>query len=244
MTDEEQGTTSGGRTSRMEFACRALNRSALFRNLPPERLDDIASHLRTRRYRKRQVIFTQGDEGDALHLVESGLVRISAEAADGREAIIGEVRPGETFGELVLVEQTARSATAIAVEDTVTLSLMREPFEALLRSDEVFRRGIFEALARELRRATSHLGELHFLDLSGRLAARLTQMAEEGSPEDGGEIRLPGRHSQADLAAMIGGSRQRVNQHLGELAEMGLIRLEGRDIIVLDLAALASRGEW
>jgi CRP-like cAMP-binding protein len=69
-------------------------------------------------------------------------------------------------------------------------------------------------------------------------------MADDGSPEGAGEIRLAGRHSQADLAAMIGGSRQRVNQHLGELAEMGLIRLEGRDIIVLDLAALASRGEW
>jgi CRP-like cAMP-binding protein len=88
------------------------------------------------------------------------------------------------------------------------------------------------------------VGELHFLDLCGRLASRLAQMAQTTEPDGEGEIRLPGSRSQTDLASMVGGSRQRVNVHLGELVDDGIIRLDGREIVILDLAALERRGEW
>jgi CRP/FNR family cyclic AMP-dependent transcriptional regulator len=229
---------------RVAFARRALERSPLFRVLSPARLTDIASSLRPARYAKGQIIFTQGDDGDAMYLVESGAVKISAESFDGREAIIGEVRAGETFGELVLVDAAPRSATATALDDCVVLRLPRETFNELLESDPAFRRGVFVALAEELRRATSYLGELHFLDLCGRIASRLARMATTAEPAATGEIRLPGTRSQTELASMVGGSRQRVNVHLGELVDAGMIRLEGREIVILDLGALERRGQW
>ena len=235
---------STAETDRLEFARQALRKAALFRVLSAPRLEEIARALASRRYGKGQVIFSQGDEGDGLYLVESGVVKISAQSLDGREAIIGEVGPGETFGELVLIDAAPRSATATAVEDTLALRLPRKPFNDLLETDRAFRQGVFLALARELRRATSHLGELHFLDLCGRIASRLAEVAKTTGPGPTGEIRLPGRRSQADLASMVGGSRQRVNAHLGELVEGGMIRLEGREIVILDLAALEQRGQW
>jgi CRP-like cAMP-binding protein len=229
---------------RREFALRALQRSPLFRVLAPERLEQVAQFLRPATHRRGDVIFSQGDDGEALYLVESGAVKISAQSVDGREAIIGEVRSGETFGELVLVDAASRSASATAVEDTVTLRLPREAFHDLLESDAAFRRGVFLALARELRRATSYLGELHFLDLCGRIASRLAQMARSAEMSPDGEVRLPGTRSQTELASMVGGSRQRVNVHLGELVDGGMIWLEGREIVILDLKALERRGEW
>src|SRR5688572_12908824 len=161
--------------------------------MPPERLDIVARALLAGRYRKGQVIFHQGDDGDAMYLVESGLVKISAESVDGQEAILTEVRPGETFGELALLDGAPRSATAMAVDDTLTLRLPRRTFDELLDNEVGFARRILEGLAHELRRATHHVGELHFLDLPGRLAARLGRMARDAAPEGTHDVRL-GRH--------------------------------------------------
>ena len=84
---------------------------------------------------------------------------------------------------------------------------------------------MFAELARELRRLTNHVEELHFLDIAGRLAARLARMAEEqGAAADGGEIRLDGPITQGELAAMVGSTRQSVNKLLGYFVDDGLIR--------------------
>lgn len=230
--------------ARRAFATRALAASPLFRTLPPERVDLVARALLAGRFRKGQVVFHQGDDGDAMYLVESGIVKISAESVDGQEAILTELRSGETFGELALLDGAPRSATAIAVEDTVTLRLPRAAFDDLLDTDATFPRRILEALAHELRRATHHVGELHFLDLPGRLAARLARMAREADRSATRDVRLGRYYSQSELAAMIGGTRQSVNRYLGEFVSEGLIRIERDDIVVLDVLALERRSEW
>ena len=171
---------------RTAFAVRALNACPLFAHLSPERLHEIARTMSAHDYARGTAIFQQGDEGDALHVVESGVVKITADSAEGEEAILGEVRSGETFGELGLIDGAPRSATASAATDAVTLRLPRSAFENLLESDADFRRGVLIALSRELRRATRNLGELHFLDLAGRLASRLASLAREA---EGGNDR-------------------------------------------------------
>jgi len=230
--------------ARLAFATRALAASPLFHALPPERLDLVARTLLAGRFRRGQVLFHQGDDGDAMYLVESGIVRISAESVDGQEAILTEVRPGETFGELALLDGAPRSATAMALDDTVTLRLPRQAFDDLLDTDPGFPRRILEALAHELRRATHHVGELHFLDLPGRLAARLSRMARAAEPDRVVDVSLGRHYSQAELAAMIGGTRQSVNRYLGEFVAEGLIRIERDDIVVVDVLALERRSEW
>lgn len=230
--------------ARVAFAARAIAASPLFRTLPPERVELIARALLTGRFRKGQLIFQQGDDGDAMYLVESGLVKISAESADGQEAILTEIRPGETFGELALLDGAPRSATATALADTVTLRLPRQAFDELLETDSTFPRRIMESLAHELRRATNHVGELHFLDLPGRLAARLARMGREAAPGETRDISLGRYYSQTELAAMIGGTRQSVNRYLGEFVDDGLIRIERDDVVIVDLEALERRSEW
>jgi CRP-like cAMP-binding protein len=97
------------------------------------------------------------------------------------------------------------------------------------------------SLAGELRRLTTHVAELHFLDLTGRLAARLARLAEEhGEHLPDGSIRLDAPLTQSDLAAMIGATRQSVNKLLGEFEAGGLLRIEHDIIVVPDLQKLSS----
>jgi CRP-like cAMP-binding protein len=216
----------------------ALESMPLFRDLDPQDVDSLVAGVRTRRYRRGEVIFHQGDPGDALHIVLSGRVKISSPSDTGVEAILTTLRPGEWFGALALLDGAPRSASATAVGATETLILPRDRFRQLVEVPSI-RDRVFAALAQELRRLTSHVEELHFLDIAGRLAARLARMAEEqGSPGRDGEIRLDGPITQGELAAMVGSTRQSVNKLLGYLVADGLIRVDRDSIAILDLEGL------
>src|SRR5262245_3318169 len=205
----------------------------------------MADASRIRRFRRGAVISHQGDPGDALHVILAGRVKISSPSETGVEAILTTLRPGEFFGALALIDGAPRSATATAVEPSETLVLPRERFRQLVNERQEVRDLVFAELARELRRLTNHVEELHFLDIAGRLAAQLARLAEDqvrGDADGGGavtaEIRLEGPITQGELAAMVGSTRQSVNKLLGYFTDDGLIRVERDAIVVLDLSGL------
>jgi CRP-like cAMP-binding protein len=225
------------------FAVEVLARCPLFAHGSRAMLEHLAGTLRRRRFRRGEVIMHQGDPGDALHIVAAGAVKILLPSAEGEEAIIATLRPGDYFGELALLDGAPRSATATALEASDTLVLPRSVFVELLDTLPGLRDALFSGLAHELRRLTGHVEELHFLDLAGRLAMRLTRLARETSPDAHGEIRLGWPYTQSDLAAMIGGTRQSVNRLLSELVEDDLIRIEPDALVISDLDELARRAE-
>lgn len=217
----------------------ALEAMPLFGTLGQEDLAALVAGSRTQRYRRGEVIFRQGDPGDALHILLSGRVKISSPSDTGVEAILTTLRPGEWFGALALLDGAPRSASATAVDAAETLVLPRDRFRQLVDEVPSIRDQVLAALAHELRRLTRHVEELHFLDIAGRLAARLAYLAEEqGAQADGGELRLDGPLTQGELAAMVGSTRQSVNRLLGNLVADGLIRVERDAIVILDLDGL------
>jgi CRP-like cAMP-binding protein len=221
-----------------------LARCPLFAGVQPDDLHEVARHLRRRRFRRGEVIFHQGDPGDALHIVASGSVKIVLPSAEGEEAIIATVHSGDFFGELALLDGAPRSATAAAVEVTETLSLPRETFLEEIGRSASLRDVLLRSLAGELRRLTSHVEELHFLDLAGRLASRLLSLAREAepgpqrTPQGTLEATLDWPFTQSDLAAMIGATRQSVNRLLSDLVERGLIRIDRDTLVIADLERL------
>ncbi len=225
------------------FAIDSLGRCPLFTGCQVDVLRALAGRLRLRRFRRNEVIFHQGDAGDSLHIIASGSVKIVLPSAEGDEAIIATLRPPDFFGELALLDGQPRSATAAAVEPTETLALSRPVFLELLNAHDELRDALFASLAAELRRLTGHVEELHFLDLAGRLARRLTQLAEEAAPSAEGEVTLDWPYTQSDLASMIGGTRQSVNKLLGSLIADGLVRIERDALVVVDPPALAQRAD-
>jgi CRP-like cAMP-binding protein len=212
----------------------------LFAGLDETGLDSLVRGMRIRRFRRGETVFHVGDPGDALFVVISGSIKITLPADTGDEAILATLRPGDFFGELALLDGAPRSATAVAIEPTETYILARDNFRALIATEPGMRDAVMATLATEVRRLTHHVEELHFLDITGRLASRLARLAgETGATRlSDGTIRLAGPLTQGDLAAMIGCTRQSVNKLLGMFTDDGLIRLERDRILVLDLDGL------
>ena len=226
-------------TDRRASAGEALRRCPLFSRVDDATLARCTASLRSRRYRRNETIFHQGDPGDSLYVIESGAVKIVLPDPGGEEgAIIATLGPGDFFGELALLDGEEHSATAMALEPTDALVLRRDAFDRLVDEEPDLRRALFAGLVGELRRLTNHVGELHFLNLPGRLARRIVRMAREEDPAAAGEVRLSWPFSQSELAAMIGGTRQTVNRLLAEFTAEGLIRIEKETLVVPDLDRL------
>ncbi len=227
-----------------EIAGDALRRCALFARVTDESLDACIASLRSRRYRRGETIFHQGDPGDSLYIVAAGSVKIVLpDPAGEEEAIIATLGKGDFFGELAILDGAPHSASIVALEPTETLVLHRELFEQLIDTDRSLRQALFAGLTGELRRLTGHVEELHFLDLPGRLARKLVQMAEEANGAGGGPVTLNWPYTQSELAAMIGGTRQTVNRLLADLVDQELIRIDRETITIPDLARLARSAE-
>ena len=210
----------------------ALRGCRLFSEVDDATLRTIAAALRPRRFRRGEVVFHAGDPGDALFIVVSGQAKVTVPSDDGSEpAILTTVGPGGFFGELALLDGAPRSTTIVALDVVETM---------------VLRRALLVSLAGEIRRLTAQVEDLHFLDLPGRLARHLLRSvatAEGRSPDDQadlrGERRLPWPFTQAELAGMIGGSRQSVNRLLADLVADGIIRFDGDTLVIPDVARLA-----
>jgi len=225
------------------FALDHLRRCALFAHADDDTVRAVVRGMRRRRFQRNEVIFHQGDPGDSLHIVATGTAKITLPSSEGEEAIIATLRPGDFFGELALLDGAPRSATAVALDPLETMMLPRASFRELLDGDPRLRDALLAGLSHELRRITGHVEELHFLDLAGRLAMRLTRLARERDAGATGEVRLDWPYTQSDLASMIGGTRQSVNKLLSELLDDGLVRIERDTLVITDVDRLARRAE-
>ena len=219
----------------------SLARIPFFAGLDSDALERVAAGTRTRRFRRGEVIFHAGDPGDALFVIVTGEVKISVPSESGEEAILTTLHEGDVFGELALLDGAPRSASAAALVATETVVLPRERFRELVATEPAIRDALLVSLASELRRLTTHVEELHFLDMTGRLAARLVRLAgESGTAHPDGTIHLRASLTQAELASMVGCTRQSVNKLLGQFSDAGLVRLDREGIAVTDLPGLVA----
>jgi CRP/FNR family transcriptional regulator, cyclic AMP receptor protein len=230
--------------ARIDFAATHLGHCRFFSRVAREQLIGLATQMSEQRYRAKNLIFQEGDLGDDLYLVESGIVRITMESREGDQAILGEVHPCETFGELGILDGAPRSATATAWVETTAFRLPGRAFRELIQTDPGFRQSVLVGLADEVRRANRNVGELHFLDVRGRLASRLAALAREAAPGRDRDVRLEPRFSQSEFASMVGATRQSVNRAFADLENDGLIEVQGRQITIRDVAALGVRGTY
>jgi len=181
----------------------------------------------------------QGDPGDSLFAVVSGLVKVFVTSARGDELVLATVAPGDSFGELSLIDGEGRSASAETVEPTTLLILDRTGFVELMRGRPELIDRLMRTLGVLVRRLTDQAGDLVFLDLPGRIAKLLLNLAgDAGSVGDSG-VEIP--FSQSDLAQMVGASRQTVNHVLRGFQATGYISLNGRMLRVLRPDALRRR---
>ena len=201
-----------------------LSRQPLFADLSADELLPLARLVRRQRYPRGRVLFAQGELGNMAFIVRHGLVDIVVESADGRDLVLYEVRPGDHFGEMALLEGGPRSASAVCREDSEVLAIARDDLLAELQRHPSIMLRMLQAMSRRLRLVDRRLETLVFHDAAIRLAEALWQ----ASTEEGG-WRVA-RIRQDDLASRIGVSRQTVNKLLGEWRRAGLVSVARGEI--------------
>ena len=214
----------------------ALTGVEMFTGLAPEVRQRVVAAAVPRNYRKGQVLFNENDPGDSLIVLKRGAVAVFRSSPTGERAMLSVVRPPDVFGEVSLLDGSARSASAEAIEDCATLALSRAAFLELVHSNPAILDAVMRSLGALVRRLTEQNADHVFLDLPGRVAKALVRLAG-ASQAAMVTIEL----NQSQLAEMAGGSRQSVNQAIGTFAARGWLRTEGRRIVVTDLPALRRR---
>ena len=214
----------------------------LFARLPPAALEELARASRTRTYPAGQVIWSEGDPGDALLVLEEGQIRVTRTTGGGVEVVLAVNDAPAALGELALLDGEPRSAAVIAQRPVRVRFIPRSAFLALLRHEPAAVEGLLHTLAAMVRAGNErHLAAVG-LDVPGRLAAWLLDRAR---PAEGGsghlELRL--NRSQSELAAELGTTRSTLNRAINGFIDLHIIVRDGERVLVLKPDALAAYTE-
>ena len=221
---------------------RLLANSALFVDLSSKALDFLAERANRLDLDRGHMIFRQGDGGDTLYVIAEGMVKVWVSSGDGGEMVLATLRSPDAFGELSAVDGRPRSASATTLEQTTLIAVDRPTLLDAVHRHPGVADGMLSALGGLARRITEQTSDLVFLDLAGRLAKTLAMLADRDGEVKDDAIVLALPLTQTELAEMVGGSRQSVNQTLKMFQTRGFLELRGRDVVISDIDALRRRG--
>ena len=214
-----------------------IEHNFLFQGLPPATIDAIAGLAHRQACETNTLIFSQGDDGNALYGVASGQVRIFTADARGHEVFLNELGPGDTFGEIALLDGLPRTASAVTIAQSTLVVIPRRQFLAHLEREPELAVHLMKLLCGRLRWVSDLVEESAFLAGPARVAKRLASLVEtHGRPGQDGGIEIV--MSQADLGRFLGISRQIINQYLRDWCERSWVELKRGRIIIHDLEAL------
>lgn len=208
-----------------------LEKVGLFRACSRKELDYIARVTDEVRVEAGRVLAAKGQPGHEFFLIIEGTAVVQID--DG--ITLG---PGDFFGEMALIDEAPRSATAMALETTETWTLHREEFVAYLQDNPDLALHVLKTLAGHIRRLNVQLADIFFLDLPGRLARTLLNLADQYGRHTVDGTIIDVSLTQTDLAEMTGATRVSINKALGRFKRSGWVRVAGKELTVLDRQAL------
>ncbi|MFP8876020.1 MAG: Crp/Fnr family transcriptional regulator [Myxococcota bacterium] len=222
----------------MKHKIEILSAVGLFQSLSNQELASIATLTTTRELASRDELFHKGDQGSQVFVVCSGRLKILTTSRVGTCVVFNTVGPGEVIGELALISGTPRNATVIAVEPCVLLVIERRDFLAFLRSRPDAAIQLLVILADRLRGVNEMVEDTLFLNVSPRLAKKLTSYAERyGEPTPRG-IRIDLKLSQEEWGDLVGTTRESINKQLRTWASDGMISLEQGYVVIHQMDGL------
>ena len=218
-----------------------LAQSGLFQGLSEEAVEPVVSRLEMLTLPRGRVVFNEGEPGDSLYIVQTGKIKLSRRAPDGRENVLAVMGPSDQFGELSVFDPGPRTATATAVTDVKLARMPQSVLRPWIVAHPVVGERLLHVLARRLRRTNDSVADLIFTDVPGRVAKALLQMADRFGSRDSDGLKVKHDLTQEELAQLVGASRETVNKALADFASRGWLRLEPRSVIILDLERLKRR---
>ena len=211
-----------------------LTDTDFFRDLSEEDLAFLLPTCTVRTLRRGDLLFEEGDDCSELFVVSSGLVAISKKSIDGRESVVALMERGELFGEMGMLDGLGRSAEARALEPSEIIAIPYAPVRQLFEDRPALLWGTTAMLVGRLRAMDEALADSVFLDVTGRTAKRLLELAGEAD-----EFYLP--VTQEELAGMVGASRERVNKAISSFIRLGWLEQSDRQYRIVNRERLAQR---
>ncbi len=208
----------------------AIKAVPFFTQLDDRELDVVRSVANEKNYAKNAVVLTEGEMGDSLYMIQSGKVKVFIGDEEGREIILKILGPGDFFGEMSMIDKQPRSASVNTLEGSVFLVLTHAAFEKCVEEAPRIGNMVMRMLAQRVREADRKIGTLALMDVYGRVASTLLELAVYTD----GKLMVGEKLSQQDLANMVGASREMVNRILKDLSERGFISIESKAITIIN----------
>lgn len=218
----------------------SLLRTQLFSGLTTGERESLGKRAVRKRYSDGERLFTQGDACAGLFVISKGEVRIFKSAPSGREQVLAMEGPGSSIAELPVFDGGDYPASANAVGETETVFISRPAFQAFCLEHPQVALKVLAVVGSRLRRLVGIVEELSFTTVRQRIIALLVRTAETSGKRTarGIQFSLPAGHQE--IAFEIGTVRELVSRNLARLQAEGLIEMDGREVVVKDLSALAA----
>ena len=206
-----------------------IRRVPLFSLLTNEQASAIADSVVKRRFRRGEIIVEHGKKSNALYILLTGRARVLTSDSRGREVILAVLQPGHYVGEMSLIDNEPHSATVRAEVQTDMLVLARADFARCLPENSTLSYGVMRGLVRRLRNADRQIESLALLDVYGRVARSLLDMAE-----DEGDVKIiRNKVSRQDMAKIVGASREMVSRVMKDLEDRGMVETQENGSVII-----------
>jgi CRP/FNR family cyclic AMP-dependent transcriptional regulator len=225
----------------MENEAIYLKQVPLFAGLADEDIRGLMSLAKRRTFRNGEVIFHREDPGQVLYVIKEGKVKICLISPDGQEISLVVFGKGECFGEFAILDGLPRSADAVALEKVECYTLQRSDFHNAIMKNPKIAIQIIEVLTRRLRSTDQMVEDLIFLDVYGRVAKKLLELADTHGTKVGDGTRIDVRLTQQEIASMVGASRESVNKVMGYFTDKNFISTDKHKITLHRISELKRR---
>src|SRR5690242_14758674 len=215
-----------------------LRKTQLFAKLTDTEMRTLCARVSKRQFGRGETLFSEGDECRGLFVVSAGKIRIFKLSAAGREQILAIEEPGSSFAELPVFDGGAYPASAAALEETEVLFISRKDFQNYCREHPEVALKVLAVVGSRLRRLVGIIEDLSFTTVRQRLISLLLRLAQGGGTAIKQGVRVELTTTHQDLAAELGTVRELVSRNLSRLQAEGFLEVDGRTIIVKDLAGL------
>jgi len=215
-----------------------LAKVPIFSGLTEGELTFLTQRAVPRHYKAGELIFGEGQPCLGLYIVESGHIRIFKSSSGGREHVLSVDGPGSSVAELPVFDGGTYPASAMAVDDATLVFVSKQDFQALCLAHPQVALKVLRVIGARLRRLVGIIEELSFTTVRHRLASFLLRQAQKEGKHTGEGIHVSLPASNQELASQIGTVRELVSRNLSRLQAQGVLQVDGRNVLILDLKAL------
>lgn len=218
-----------------------LKKVPIFEGFSTSELEEIERLLTAMEVSAGEDIFFESEPGKNFYILYEGRIKIYKMSSEGQIKVLDYLEKGDFFGEMALLDNTSRSANAVVVTDSVLLKLRQADFDKLMISRPELLMRITRTLSARLRRADCEIELLSFSGVKNRLIQCIYNLAEKYGEETPDGLLIPSEFTHKDISELVGTAREVVSRVIKELKEEGLVKTDGRSLIIRDLPSLLEK---